>query len=323
MSTPRFDLVDVTQTLRNRRKLLAIIMFIAAMLGTAVFFVRKKKFKAEGNFIIANPLYADRNNIFRTTDMNFVDYFGGEDDIDRVIAVATSDTVRAIVAKNLNLEEAYKLDLSNPEDQEKLAGVFKKRLDIKRTEFTTVKISFVDTEPNRAAAVVNECIRVTEARFRGHYLKMKNDVASSVDRKIKELDGSIDSLTNVLGEMRDKYHIYDIVNPARQTISGSIKSNGAQGFGKALEELQNIEAVKDQLVQDRAKNISIQNEFHTGADMESMEYITVLTPAKAPVDPSGLGLILTAIASALFGLFFASVYILMSTYYKVLIAVER
>lgn len=323
MSTPRFDLVDVTQTLRNRRKLLGIIMVIAAVLGTAVFFVRKKKFKAEGNFIIANPLYADRNNIFRTTDMNFVDYFGGEDDIDRVIAIATSDTVRAMVAERLNLAEAYKLDLSKPEDRDKLAGVFEKRLNIKRTEFTTVKVSFVDTEPVRSAAVVNECIKATEARYRGHYIKMKKDVASSVDRKIKELDGSIDSLTNVLGEMRDKYRIYDIVNPARQSISGAIKSSGVQGFGRALEEIQNIEAVKDQLVQDRAKNISIQNEFHTGADMESMEYITVLTPAKPPVDPSGLGLILTAIASALFGLFFGSVYILLSTYYKLLVSVER
>ncbi len=323
MSTPRFDLVDVTQTLRNRRRMLTIIMVITAALGAAVFFVRKKKYKAEAEVIISNPLYADRNNIFRTTDMNFVDYFGGEDDVDHVLAIAMSDTVRGIVARRLKLDEAYKIDLTNPEDQEKLKGVFKKRYEIKRTENTTARVSFVDTDPVRTAAVVNESIKATEEVFRRYYLKLKQDVAASVERKIADLDSSIVALTDTLGHLREEYKIYDIVNPARNTITGSIKSNGKQGFGLALERIQNIEAVKDQLVQDKAKNISILNEFHTGADMRSMEYMHVLTPAKPPVDPAGLGLILTVIASALFGFFFGSVYILITTYYKMLISVER
>lgn len=323
MSTPRFDLVDVTQTLRNRRRLLAIIVVIAAALGAAVFFVRKKKYKAEANFIVANPLYADRNNIFRNTDMNFLDYFGGENDIDRMIVVATSDTVRYMVAKRLNLEDAYKIDLSKPEDQGKLRDIFTKRFNLKRTEYTTAKVTFVDTDPNRAAEVVNESIKAMEEVFRGYYLSMKNEIANSVQRKLVELDSSILALTDTLGRLREHYKIYDIVNPARNTIATNIKSNGMKDFGYAIEHIQNIEAVKDQLVEDKAKNISILNEFHTGADMQSMQYVHVVAPAQAPVDPAGLSLLLTILACAFFGFFFACVYILITTYYKKLISVER
>ena len=324
MSTPRFDLVDVTQTLRNRRKILVIVTVVAAILGGLLFFVRKKKYKAEANFIIANPLYADRTNIFRTTDMNFVDYFGGDDDIDRIIAVATSDTVRNTVADKLNLWDAYKLKKDDPEDRDKMRGIFKKNYKIKRTEFTTAKVTYIDKDPERVAQVVNISMEIMEEVFRSYYISMKNNVGFSIQRKITELDSSIAALTDTLGHLRDKYKIYDIVNPARANLmTAQVRPTGGAGFGMALEKLQNIEAVKDQLVKDKASSMSVLNEFQTGADMESMEYIHVITPGRAPVDPTGLGLILTVLAMGLLGFFFCSVYVLISTYYKVLIAVER
>lgn len=323
MSTPRFDLVDVTQTLRNRRKFILIVTIIAAVLGAALSFVRKKKYKAEANFIIANPLYADRTNIFRTTDMNFVDYFGGDDDIDRIVAVALSDTVRNTIADKLDLWGAYKLKKDDPEDRDKMRWVFKKNYEVERTEFTTAKVAFVDTDPERVAKVVNLSMEIMEQVFRSYYIEMKNNVSASLQRKITQLDSSIVALTDTLGNLRDQYKIYDIVNPARANlIAGQVKPTGS-GFGIAMEQIQNVEAVKDQLVQDKAKSMSVLNEFQTGADMESMEYIHVITPAKPPVDPAGLGLVLTTIGAALLGFFFCSVYILLATYYKILIAVER
>lgn len=323
MSTPRFDLVDVTQTLRNRRKFILIVTIIAAVLGGALSLIRKKKYKAEANFIIANPLYADRTNIFRTTDMNFVDYFGGDDDIDRIVSVALSDTVRNAIADKVNLWDAYKLDKNNPEDRDKLRWVFKKNYEVERTEYTTAKVSFKDTDPDRVAQAVNYSMEVMEEVFRSYYIKMKNNVSSSLESKISDLDSSIAALTDTLGHMRDRYKIYDIVNPARANlVTSQLRPTGA-GFGIAMEEIQNIEAIKDQLVQDRAKSLSVLNEFQTGASMESMEYIHVITPAQPPVDPAGLGPILTVIAAALLGFFFCSIYVLIATYYKILIAVER
>ena len=76
------------------------------MLGGLYYVFGRKNYKAETDFIISNPLYADRNNLFRNRDTRFVDYFGGDDDLDRVLVIASSDTLRNTVAEQLNLWDA-------------------------------------------------------------------------------------------------------------------------------------------------------------------------------------------------------------------------
>ncbi len=90
-----------------------------------------------------------------------------------------------------------------------------------------------------------------------------------------------------------------------------------------IEQIQNIESVKDQIVADRAKYISLLNEFSTGTKLNDLSFLKVISTATPPVKPTGLGLMLTVIACTIVG-FFASVIIaLISAYYRALVAVER
>lgn len=324
MATPSFDLVDVTQTLRNRRRFIIIITVVAAVLGAALYLVKKKRYKAKADFIMANPLYADRNNLFRANEMRFVDYFGGDDDVDRILIVAESDTVRNMVAQKLNLAEAYRLDMTKAEDRDRMKGTFKKFYNIDRTEYKTCEVYYTDTDPKRAAAVVNESITVMEQVFRGYYIGMRQKIHSAISAKVTGMDSTIVALTDTLAIIRDKHQLYDIISPARENlVTSTVKGSGGAGFGKAVEQIQNIEAIKDKLVVDRANYISLLNEFSTNNNANDLPLITVITPATAPVDPSGPGILLTVLACAFIGAFFSAVYILISSYYKMLITVQR
>lgn len=324
MSTPRFDLVDITHTLRNRGRFILIITVIAAVLGFALSLVRKKKYQSQADIIMTNPLYTDRNNLFRANEMRFVDYFGGDDDADRVLVIAESDTVREMVAKKLNLADAYKLDMSKAEDRDKLKGIFKKNFKVDRTEYKTCQMFYTDTDPQRSAAVLNEAIVAMEEIFRSYYVHMRGKVSGAIKNKVTEMDSSIVALTDTLAVLRDKYKMYDIVSPGRQNlVLGSIKSSGAAGFGKGVEEIQNVEAIKDQLVADRAKYFSLLNEFSTGNSASDLRLIQVITAARPPVDPKGPGLAMTVLACMLLGFFFSALYVLITTYYRLLIAVQR
>lgn len=324
MSTPRFDLVDITQTLRNRGKFIITITVIAALLGAVLGLLRKKKYEAQADFIMTNPLYTDRNNLFRANEMRFVDYFGGDDDVDRILVVAESDTVRNMVAQKLNLADAYKLDLSKEDDRDKLKSIFKKNYKIDRTEYKTCQVFFTDTDPHRAAAVVNESMKAMEAVFRGYYVGMRKKTYTAIEAKISDLDSSIASLTDTLATLRNQYGIYDIISPGRMNvITGSIKSNGSGNFGQGVEQIQNIEAIKDQLVTDRARYVSLLNEFSTGNSADGLPLLQPISAAQAPVDQKGPGTVVTIIACMLLGFFFSSLYILATTYYRLLIAVER
>ncbi|MCB0698487.1 MAG: hypothetical protein H6551_11480 [Chitinophagales bacterium] len=308
MSNPRFDLVDIAQTLHKRRKMLLIAVIISALLGGLFYVVGQKKYKAEAEYIVSNPLYADRNNLFRTRDTRFVDYFGGDDDIDRILSIANSDTLRNAVLDKLNLWEVYKLDKSNPDDRLEMRERFQKHFKMERTEYTTAKVYYTDTDPDRAAEVVNLAMEICENIFRGYYIKMKDNVAGSIKDRVEEIDASVDENTT------------EMVKIAKEL-------EGTRDY--AAREMLNIKykklsAVNDQLIQDRARNVSLLNEFMTGVDSKDRNrYLQVITPATPPLKPAGIGLALTIIGAAFFGFFFIGIYILIVSYYRLLIAEQR
>lgn len=308
MSNPRFDLVDIIQTLRKNTKLLIIATIASALIGALFYVVGKKKYKAEADFIISNPLYADRNNLFRTRDTRFVDYFGGDDDIDRVLVISNSDTLRNVIASKLNLWDAYKLDSSLKEDRLDMKEIFKDKFKMERTEYTTAKVYFTDTDAERAAKVVNLAIETSENIFRGYYLKMKNNVANAVQERIDAIDKEIDMLS------------------AKQVELSEEPKRGMDKLEKIKrhDELTEIGVMKDQLIQDKAKNMSILNELLTGVNSnDKNRYLQVITPATPPEKPAGIGFALTVVGAAFFGFFFIAIYLLIITYYRLLINVER
>lgn len=324
MTTPRFDLVDIIQTIRQRRRFIITVTILAVLVGILFTFVRRNKYKAQAEFFLSNPLYADRNYLFRSHDMHFVDFFAGDDDIDKIIVTAESDLVKDQVINNLHLAEAYKIDMSKPEERNKLKSLYNKMFNIKRSEYRHLILTYTDTDPKRAADVANEHIRVTEETYRQYYNTIKGYAYNSIQDKIHDMDSSINSLTDTLSTLRDQYKIYNIISPSRASESnGSIQNSGVQGFGSAVEKVQNISSVKDQLVIDRAKYISLLNEFSTGTKEGELKFIQVTNSAVPPVDPVGLGLILTIIAAIFLGFFFGTAYILIVTYYKLLVSAER
>ena len=67
-----------------------IIMTVAAMVLGGIFLaIRHKKFKGEARFLVNNPLYGDRSTLFRSNDTRWVDYFGGDDDVDKIMESST------------------------------------------------------------------------------------------------------------------------------------------------------------------------------------------------------------------------------------------
>jgi LPS O-antigen subunit length determinant protein (WzzB/FepE family) len=324
MSTPRFDLVDITQTLNSRKRLLLIVSVVAAVLGGIFYTVSKKEYKAQASFLMSNPLYSDKGNIFQEQQIAFVDYFGGDDDVDHLMTVIESDSIKYLVADRLNLAAAYKLDMSKPKNVEKLKNMFKDNYKVTRTEYNNCVISYTDTDPQRAADVVNATVKAVEETFRSYYVQQRRRVITAVESKVGDLDSTIVVMSDSLAAMRNHYKIYDILSPGREGVSGgSIKSNGSADFGKGVELIQNYESIKDQTVRDRAQYTSILNKLHTTAKNDDVPLLHSLMTARVPVKPKPPGLILTVISCGLIGFFCTSLYILITSYYRVLIAVER
>jgi uncharacterized protein involved in exopolysaccharide biosynthesis len=323
MATPSFDLIDVIRTIQKQKRFIIIITAVSLALGGLFLAIKKKKYKAESRFFVNNPLYGDRNTLFRQYETRYVDYFGGDDDLDKVTALANSDTVRDRIIRNCQFEEVYKgASLNDSNGHAMYMAIFNKNFNIKRSEYKDLEVSYVAYDPRTAANVANMTVKVLEETYRHYYTYMKEGINKSISAKVLQLDSAINVLTDTLANMRDRHGIYSIISPGRQNvISGDIKGGG-KGFGRAIEELQNIESVKDQLVTDRAHYISLLNEFSASASNE-IGYLKVITRALPPTSPTGPSLMLTLIVAGFLGLFFSITYTLMIAYLRKLNEVLR
>ncbi len=310
MNSPGSNQSAIAYNIIKRRKLIAIVTVVAAVAGAIFYLTGLKKYEATSEFILRNPLYSDRGNLYGGE--RAMDYFAGEDDIDKIILLSGSSLVQDQVIHNMHLATAYKVDSTTRKGQLSLEKKFNSNLRLTRTEFKGLLLGYTDTDPDRAANVANETVRILEKEFGGFYKDMRQNMYQSIMDKIHDEDSSINALTDTLARLRDLYGIYDIISPGRNNvILSTVKTTGHPNFASGVERLQNIESLKDELVASRAKQSTLANQYETGNAKDQLPMLKVVTEAKNPVRAKGPGGILTVIICGFLGMFFSIVYILL------------
>ena len=320
-TTPRFDLIDVVQTLARRGRFIVLVTLAAVAVGTLAYFFGKKTFKATAEVFIANPVYADRAYIYPAVGVPTIDYFGGEDMIDKAIAISTAESTLEEVARRTGLAKAYEMDTTTLKGRAKLLRLIGDLLVLKRSEYGNLKISYTDKDPVRAATVANAAVQVLEDVYYKFYSSKRGEVVAAMQSKNAEADSAIAVLTDSLAAMRERYGIYEILSPNR---TGMMQNNvTTTRNGRAIEEVQNVESLKDQWVIDRARNLGLINQISTGMDAGQTPMMYVLSRAVPPSRRAGLGLFLSVAAWGIAGLIFSSLWVLLSTYARKVMGVQR
>ena len=325
MNTPTFDLVEIVKVIQRNLKLIVGITILTALIGAISFKIKDREYKATAEVYMLNPLYGDRNHILRRAngDMRFVDYFGTEGDVDKAMTMIESKDVEDSVITLCGLYGAYKFDYGNPKDRAAMSQRYRDMFEAKRTENASIMCSFADTDPVRAAKVLDAIIKVTDTRFRSYLALVKNNAKARADKKASELDGKITLFTDSLIALRNQYQIYDIISPNRQNLMVSnIGASGKVNAAEGVEKIQNVESLKDQLVISRAELSATANELSTN-NMDEVEILHYVSTPFTPNKPSGLGLILTTLACGFVAFFFCVLLFSFTSYIRAIANTER
>jgi len=312
MSSTEFNLPGLYITILKHKRVIFLLAFLSAVAGAVFYLVYPKHYEAKTEFVLRNPIYGDRNNIYNTKQL---DYFAAEDDVNRLIFMAQSELVQMQVIRNMNLAGCYQVDTTNPKGMFGLKKMFYKNMNIIRTEYQDLVLTYTDNDPTRAANVANECVRVAEIEYNNFFDVMRKKEFDAIKQKTAEEDSAISALTDTLYQLREQYQIYDLMSPARHNImSASLSVNkGIKGIGMGIEKIQNVEAIKDEIVSDRANKTTLLNEYSTALNGESrFPLVQVITPATPPVNPKGLGGLLTVITCGALGFFFSTIIMLVA-----------
>lgn len=139
------------------RKTILVVIGIAAISSSVVSFMIPEKYKSTVVLFPASPVSVSKSLISQNnspqTDLL---KFGEEEDIERMLQVLNSQVIRDIVIEKYNLLEHYQIPAGSRYKKTILNREYKNNIQFKKTEFMSVKIEVLDSDPQVAANMAND-----------------------------------------------------------------------------------------------------------------------------------------------------------------------
>lgn len=128
--------------------------------------------------------------------------FGEEEEAEQLIQILRSDEIRSHIIQKFDLMNHYDIDPESEYKQTKLINQYQGNIDFFRTNFMSVKIEVLDTDPQYAADIANEIARMVD-QVRDRMLKKKAKQGFViVEKEYNTLVGEINRIEDTLNMIR-------------------------------------------------------------------------------------------------------------------------
>lgn len=219
----------------NWKKLL-VISALSGLLALGVSFLIKPKYK--GTAIFYPAVTQSISNLVSTgrgADKDFLDY-GEEEEAERVIQILQANEIRDYIISNYDLWKHYDIDPTSSKARTKMMKKYKENVSFRRTEFNSVEISVLDTDPKRAAGMANDLLHKLDTLKNRIQQERAQQGLLVVESKYLELEKRIDLLSDSLGVIRSK-GINDYQSQA-EVVNKEYAAAVAKGDQRAIAALQ-------------------------------------------------------------------------------------
>jgi capsular polysaccharide biosynthesis protein len=212
MSRKHNDLVELIRIALKWKRSIILVTIIAAV-GTAAFswFFMPNYYKSSINFYPSNPIMTDRQVLYSTSTGEIeIDYFGSSSDVDRILTLANTSTIKDYIINKYHLMEHYGYDSTKEMSRYKTKKKFEKNYRPVETEFGAIEISVWDKDKELASEIANHIALTIDNHNKTMITRDKNVVIETFTNEIKYKEAFIDSLSSAIqaakerGEKADK-----------------------------------------------------------------------------------------------------------------------
>lgn len=260
-----FNLVAVIRIILKWKKPLIIITLVAAVIAAFVsFFIMDEYYLSWSTFYPVNQYVYDRSMIFNSeTTGGQISYFGGKDDINRIITIANSEPVFNYIIDSFKLVEHYKIDTTKKYWRTKAYKEFDKNYEAIKTEKDAVQISIYDTDPKLASAMVNAVVARVDELNKQEVNQTKINLYNVLSQQIGDQQTQVNEYVDTLAKLASMYKIkISLAGGNQLLVAGSELKDLVQGSNfeavqqykallekqeNAMKELNNRENIKEQM----------------------------------------------------------------------------
>ena len=204
-----FSSVDLLVYMWNKRRILIIVSFLAAVTSIIVSLRITEKYKstvvmfpttgASVSKALLSANYTGRQSVYG---------FGEEEQAEQLLQVLNSEKIRETIIQKHNLMDHYEINPASRYPYTQLANTYKKNISFRRTELMSVEISVLDTDAQIAADIANDISNMIDTVFN----EMKQERAQAafelVRKEYKVAEKNLRILQDSLEKISNEMSVY-------------------------------------------------------------------------------------------------------------------
>ncbi|MCB0707478.1 MAG: hypothetical protein KDC34_19320 [Saprospiraceae bacterium] len=202
------SLLGVLQTLFRWKKFLIITTAIAAVGSIIIVLLLPVYYQAVTTFYAASPDLAMPERIFGTSN-EAMEYYGEEEDIDRILTIAQSNELADFLIDSFGLYEHYDIDRSDLLASYYVKETFYGLYEVQKTKYDAIELSVEDQDPTLAAQIANVArLKIDEIAQR-LVKQSQQQVLLTYENSIAENQHLLRNLNDSLVLIRTKFGVFN------------------------------------------------------------------------------------------------------------------
>jgi capsule polysaccharide export protein KpsE/RkpR len=152
--------------------------------------------------------------------------YSAESESEQLLQLFEAADVRNDVIRKFNLASYYEIDTASAGGMAELTGTFESNVKVKRTEFESVEITVLDSDPEMARKMVNAMVDAMNAKAQALERSKAMEVVKVFADQVRYRKEEIDSLNSRMEELRVKYQILDYKSQSKEATKAWLKALG-------------------------------------------------------------------------------------------------
>lgn len=187
----------------NRKFTLLGITLVAFIASLVISFLITPMFKSTA-ILIPSASSQVSKDMFVSTRPYGLTVFGEDEEVEHLLQILSSETLRDRVIMEENLFEHYGIDPNEGHALFKVHGRFSNNASFSRTQYRTVKVTVFDEDPIKAAQIANTTVQIADSLIRS----IKSELAQKAyetaqvqyERRLKDFYELTDSMQFIMSK---------------------------------------------------------------------------------------------------------------------------
>lgn len=221
------NLFEIIWKWKKHLIIVAILAVIASAFFSSSIFI-KPKFKSTARIYPSNNIYT----------------FSDESESEQLLEIISALDIKLRVIDAFNLSEVYKISKQEPQYMTYMLAEFNDNVKFKKTEYETIEIQVLDTDPVRACQMCDSIIHFLDEKIGTMHRIKHEEVITIAKNDYSVINQQIDSVEQKLNFLRTNYHIFDYRLQAEEITKGMAtvlsENNNNQGGKEMRKWIQNL-----------------------------------------------------------------------------------